>query len=148
MVRVFAMDCERVQINEYESRLHRVTVVDEKCSCVMDRHIKPVPDTRHPSCRRQYSWAEPVEKVVLALKKIIKEEDVLVGFDVQKDLHDMGMFHSNVRDMAPYNALLESGLKESLMDLAFQELRYPNPGLHDSRYFSAAAMNIYQKYSF
>ncbi|CAF4913430.1 unnamed protein product [Pieris macdunnoughi] len=110
MVRVFAMDCERVQINKYESRLYRVTVVNEKYNCVMDRHIKPVPDNRHPSCRRQYSSAEPVEEVVLALKKIIKEEDVLVGFYVQKDLHDMGMSHSNVRDMAPYNALLVSAI--------------------------------------
>ncbi|CAF4913395.1 unnamed protein product [Pieris macdunnoughi] len=126
MVRIYAINCEMVY-----NKVSRVTLVDEKFNRVLDTRNMP-------------GYA------VLLFKEIINEEDVLVGFNVQKDLQALGFSHSNIKDMATHPALLESGEIELLKNLAFQEL-----GLHilegdkyNSVYYAKAAMDIYKKYSF
>ncbi|XP_022127119.1 RNA exonuclease 4 [Pieris rapae] len=150
----YAIDCEMVQNNLNQSMLARVSLVDEDLRVIMDEYVKPthpVSDYRtwisgiQPGYERN---AKPKSEVINRLGNIING-NVLVGFDIQKDLDALGITYPNVKDVATYQPLLKFGQKQSLKTLALNELGLNiQNGSHDSIEDARAVMKIYKRHRF
>ncbi len=104
-VKMFAIDCEMVEIESQTSALARLSIVDESLNCIYDTLVKP--DKPVTDYRTKFSGIDEnmlknvtvtLNEVQRKLMEILPPESILVGHSLDNDLHALQLIHPFVID--------------------------------------------------
>ena len=153
LINVVGLDCEMVGVGEEgrESRLARISIVDNKGSTLLDEFVKPdekVIDyrTKKSGIRKKDLVCAKNFKTVKDAVSMILEDKIIVGHGLDHDFEVMDCFPDDkiVRDTAQY---FKFGKTPSLKSLVLQHLNEDiQKGEHNSLEDAFCAMKLYLRY--
>ena len=153
LINVVGLDCEMVGVGEEgrESRLARISIVDNKGSTLLDEFVKPdekVIDyrTKKSGIRKKDLVCAKNFKTVKDAVSMILEDKIIVGHGLDHDFEVMDCFPDDkiVRDTAQY---FKFGKTPSLKSLVFRHLNeYIQKEEHNSLEDAFGAMKLYLRY--
>ena len=102
---MFAIDCEMVEVNNSESELARISIVNESLECVYDTYVKP--NNPITDYRTRYSGIDEntlkdvtntLSDVQEKLHTLLPPNSILIGHSLENDFYAMNFVHPFVID--------------------------------------------------
>ncbi|GAB6029134.1 REX4, RNA exonuclease 4 [Chamberlinius hualienensis] len=153
LTKIIAMDCEMVGIDDDESVLARVSIVNQFGHCVYDKYVKPI--ERVTNYRTEVSGIRPSDLENGADFKLVQKEvseilqnRILVGHAIHHDLKVLFLSHprKDIRDTSRYKPFtkLFNGRTPALRNITRRLLGIEvQTGEHDSIQDAQATMRLY-----
>ncbi|CAM9125259.1 unnamed protein product, partial [Phaeothamnion confervicola] len=152
--RLLGLDCEMVQTAK-GFELARATLVDERRHVLLDEHVRPMNRVTDHMTKWSGITAETlaacsvrIEQVQVAMLRLVRSNDILVGHSLENDLRALKMVHRRCIDTSllypHHRPPRKTALRVLVQTHLGRAIQQESPDGHSSEQDAAAALELAQ----